>query len=195
MKTKTLIVVLLDESGSMAGKSPDVVGGFNSFIDSQKAIAEDEGRMLFIKFNTAVSVVFDSMKLDHVPPLNETTYRPGGNTALYDAISIGVDLADKQKLPDERVICVILTDGEENSSRKTTLAMVKDLIAKRESVGNWTFTYIGENPDEWSRETGTKLVNTVSFDQTDTGANFHSAGYGCSGLRTQSDGQSSELFR
>jgi len=106
-----------------------------------------------------------------------------------------VDLADKLKLADERVICVIMTDGEENSSRTTGLADVKKLITKRESAGDWTFTYIGENPEKWARETGTKSGNTASFDQTDSKANFATMLFGCSGLRSQPEAQSSNLFR
>lgn len=40
--TKTLIVVILDESGSMQEQKNDVVGGYQSFIDDQKTIKEDQ---------------------------------------------------------------------------------------------------------------------------------------------------------
>lgn len=39
---KTLIVVILDESGSMQIQKNDVVGGYKSFIDEQKEITEDQ---------------------------------------------------------------------------------------------------------------------------------------------------------
>ena len=43
--TKTLIIVILDESGSMARKKSEVISGFNNFIDQQKEISTDEARM------------------------------------------------------------------------------------------------------------------------------------------------------
>lgn len=40
--TKTLIVVILDESGSMEVQKSDVIGGFNSFIDTQREVMNDK---------------------------------------------------------------------------------------------------------------------------------------------------------
>ena len=54
---KTLIIVILDESGSMGSKKSDVIGGFNSFIDDQKKIKNDTARLYMVKFNTVVNVV------------------------------------------------------------------------------------------------------------------------------------------
>lgn len=42
---KTLIVVILDESGSMQMQKNDVVGGYQSFIAEQKDITEDQVRV------------------------------------------------------------------------------------------------------------------------------------------------------
>ena len=56
-KTKTLIIVILDESGSMDEKKRDVLGGFNQFIEDQKKIENDQARLYLVKFNTEVSVV------------------------------------------------------------------------------------------------------------------------------------------
>ena len=57
-KTKTLIIVILDESGSMDEKKRDVLSGFNQFIADQKKIENDQARLYLVKFNTEVSVVF-----------------------------------------------------------------------------------------------------------------------------------------
>lgn len=117
---KTLIVIILDESGSMGTKINDVIGGFNGFIDEQKQIKDDEATFYMIKFNTATCVVHSGVPMNEVPHLSTSTYTPGGGTALYDAVAEGVRIAEKGKKIDERVICVIMTDGEENSSRETT---------------------------------------------------------------------------
>ena len=58
-KTKTLIIVILDESGSKNEKKRDVLGGFNQFIADQKKIENDQARLYLVKFNTEVSVVND----------------------------------------------------------------------------------------------------------------------------------------
>ncbi len=54
---KTLIIVILDESGSMNTKKSDVIGGFNCFIADQKKIKNDSARLYLVKFNSMVTSV------------------------------------------------------------------------------------------------------------------------------------------
>ena len=54
----TEVVLILDKSGSMAGKESDTIGGFNSFIEKQK---KEEGdcfisTYLFSNKNKAISL-------------------------------------------------------------------------------------------------------------------------------------------
>lgn len=42
IKTKTLIIVILDESGSMQAQKGDVIGGYNSFLEEQKKACEND---------------------------------------------------------------------------------------------------------------------------------------------------------
>ena len=109
------------------------------------------------------SISSSGVALDDVPELTDQTYLPGGMTALYDAIAEGVRLADNDKTEDERVICVIMTDGEENSSRETTEDQVKDIISGQEGRGDWTFLYIGENPDRWVKDTGMSAHHGLQY--------------------------------
>jgi Mg-chelatase subunit ChlD len=166
-KKKTLICVILDESGSMATKKADVIGGFNQFLRDQKALTVDEMRLSLTKFNTLCSTVYSAMPVAAVPELTEATYVPGGNTALFDAVAETVRLADKDKLEDERVLVLVMTDGQENSSRETTKAQIQAIIAERTARGNWSFAYIGENPERWARETGASVRNAVQYQHGD----------------------------
>ena len=56
------------------------------------------------------------------------SYQPGGNTALNDAIGITVRKVDADRPQVHKVVTVIMTDGEENSSREWTHDAVKALI-------------------------------------------------------------------
>ncbi|XP_054165807.1 uncharacterized protein LOC128963329 [Oppia nitens] len=192
--SKTLIIVILDESGSMGNKKSDVLGGFNSFVSDQKQIKNDHARLYMVKFNTTVSIVHKGIDLADVPELTANNYLPGGMTALYDAIAEGVRLADKDKKEDERVICVIMTDGEENSSRETTKQQVKDIITGYQNRGDWTFIYIGENPDRWSRDAGMSGGNATNYDHVDTRRNYMMANSAVSQFRRSLSKQSSNLL-
>jgi len=169
---KTLIVIVLDESGSMASKLQDVLGGYNTFLDQQKAVKEDEARLILIKFNTTATPTLNCIPLEDVPKLTTANFTPGGGTALFDAISTGITMAEGSQSMVDRTIVVIMTDGEENSSRKTSKEQVKALIKKKEDTGCWTFVYIGENPEAWSRETGMSTHNVATYNHYDQGANF-----------------------
>lgn len=48
-----------------------------------------------------------------------------------------------------KVLCVIVTDGLENSSTETSPEQLAAIIAEREQRG-WTFIYMGANQDAWA---------------------------------------------
>lgn len=115
----TEIVVILDRSGSMESIRDDAIGGFNAFMESQKAVA-GEATSTLVQFNTTLETVHENVPLQDMPLLDSKTYVPGGGTALLDAVGLTVDRVGKRlavtpedKRP-EKVMVAILTDGEEN---------------------------------------------------------------------------------
>lgn len=76
-------------------------------------------------------------------------YAPNGGTAMNDAIGIAINKIGKwlSDMPEEerpsKNLIVIMTDGEENSSREYTLAQVQDMIKHQTEKYNWTFVYMG----------------------------------------------------
>lgn len=99
-RRQTLIMVDLDESGSMGVKQADVIGGFNRFLDDQKKLT-DPCRMGVVMFNTEVRRAVTPRWIAEVPLLDTTAYRPGGNTALLDAVGISIRMAAEQREESE----------------------------------------------------------------------------------------------
>ncbi|CAG2164990.1 unnamed protein product [Oppiella nova] len=182
--SKTLIVVVLDESGSMSPKLTDTLGGFNQFMTSQRQVPNDQGYVYLVTFNSTVKVLYKGVPLDDIPALTGDNYKPSGYTALYDAIGRGVGVALEDKGAEDRVICVIMTDGEENASKHTTLAQVREVIAECEGKGDWTFVYIGENPEQWSRSTGMSHGSSTRYNHHNSEDNYSSANSAVTRLRT-----------
>ncbi|CAG2181503.1 unnamed protein product, partial [Oppiella nova] len=153
---KTKIIILLDESLSMRKKRNEVIGGFNAFLREQKRLKCDTSHLYLIKFNTNVNIVYSGINVTDVPELKPSLYSPCGRTALFDAISEGIHIAeeDADDIENEKVICVIITDGEENCSKDTTKEQIRRFIAQYEAKGNWAFVYIGKNPERWTKEVG-----------------------------------------
>ena len=78
----TLLVMLLDRSGSMHRIRAEVEEGFDAFIADQR---DDGGRctVSLYQFDSGFEPVYVGVPIGDVPPLS---IRPRGNTALYDAI-------------------------------------------------------------------------------------------------------------
>jgi hypothetical protein len=75
-----------------------------------------------------------------------------GGTALLDAV--GMTLSSVREHAAHRYIAIVHTDGEENASREWTAAAVRELIARLEEKGNWTFAFFGEGIDAWQQAEG-----------------------------------------
>jgi hypothetical protein len=79
----------------------------------------------------------------HAPqPLASISYEykaDGEATALWDAM--GQALVS-QKSREELVICLIVTDGEDNASRELDRRHVQEMVRAREEMGNWVFVFL-----------------------------------------------------
>ena len=122
-KGLTELVFIVDRSGSMAGLEKDTIGGFNAMLKEQAEL-EGEARVTTVLFDNQYRLLHDRIDIRAVAPLTEKDYRVGGGTALLDAIGRTIKkirAVQKQTAEDyraEKVLFVIITDGEENSSRK-----------------------------------------------------------------------------
>lgn len=163
-KGLTEMAFILDMSGSMSGLADDTIGGYNSLIEKQKE-EDGEAYVSTVLFDDRYIMLHDHINIQDIKPLTNEDYRPMGMTALLDAIgktvnSIGVRLNDtpEEERP-EKVIVVITTDGQENSSREFTKAKIKEMIEHQQSKYNWVFMFLGANMDAVS-EAGSLGINT-----------------------------------
>jgi uncharacterized protein YegL len=170
----TEIICVVDKSGSMSPRTADVIGGFNQFLEDQKKVA-GEALITLTLFDTSYTVVHNGKALGTVPPLNNNTYIAGGMTALLDAIGKTIDEvgARLHKTPEsdrpEKVIFLIITDGEENSSKEYRLEQIKEKIKIQQESFKWAFVYLGANQDAFLGATtlnipgsNSKLVDLIS---------------------------------
>jgi hypothetical protein len=165
-KQRVLVNVILDKSGSMSTKVQDVIGGFNLYLDElAKESAVDYGFSLTL-FDTVVEMRYKAAPLAKVAELDDGTYRPSGNTALLDAIGNTVQTANTEGF--DKIVTVIMTDGEENSSSEWKLNAIRELIKTKEAAGNWTFVFLGANVDafEQGANLGVPVAQSVHYDPT-----------------------------
>lgn len=156
----THLTFVVDRSGSMDTVKRDAQGGINSLLKNQFA---EEGVL------TVTLVDFDTIHETKQRMVSEKfSYElvPRGGTALFDAVGreIQKTKTDIEILPKglrpEKVIFVIVTDGDENSSRQYDLQKTKALIETQQGAG-WTFQFIGADQSAWQ---GAALgVNTTQY--------------------------------
>lgn len=168
MKGKlTEMVFIIDRSGSMSGLESDTIGGFNSMIEKQKK--EGDAIVSTVLFSDRMQVLHDRISLDKVPKLTEEEYFVTGSTALLDAVGETIERIRRTQgspgsvVPDVTLF-VIITDGQENSSREYSYRKVKELIEARKKDG-WDFLFIGANIDvaEEAGRIGICRENTVQY--------------------------------
>lgn len=141
MEGELHVIIILDESGSMDPIKKDIIGSFNKFIRDQQALdSKDTTLVTFIKFNDKITSVFEKTKLEDVKEITSKDYVPDRCTALDDAVGTMIDKYSK----DKNVCMVVITDGEENASRKYTRFLVKDKIDERKKEG-WKFIYLSSD--------------------------------------------------
>lgn len=145
---RSRIIMLVDETGSMHRHKPVTISSYNEWLDSNRTKEEEEDhfpKFTLVKFNT-VHKLQEFESVETAPALTAENYQPNNMTALYDAIGETLECYKQEK--DN--IMVILTDGEENSSRKWTREMVSSKIKLFTDEKGWIFHYLGANQDAWS---------------------------------------------
>jgi len=146
---KTKVVLILDRSGSMYDCVEDTVGGVKSFIDEQKKLP-GEVEFSLVSFNTTMNTVYDSIPINQV---GDFEFIPSGGTALLDAVgtvidSVGEKLANtKEEDRPGAVVIMIVTDGEENSSKEYKLDGIQSKIKHQQDVYKWQFSFLGADQD------------------------------------------------
>lgn len=151
-KGRTELVFILDKSGSMSGLEADTVGGFNAMLEKQKKV-DGECRITTALFDNGYELLHDRIDIQAVRPLTEKEYQVGGSTALLDAIGRTIQKIDgaqrhtAEEFRAEKVLCVIITDGEENASREYTAEKVRALIERQKEQFGWEFIFLGANID------------------------------------------------
>lgn len=151
-KGLTELVFILDKSGSMSGLEKDTIGGYNSMLEKQKAV-DGECRITTVLFDNNYELLHDRIDIRAVNPITEKEYQVGGSTALLDAIGRTIHKignAQKNTADDyrsEKVMFVIITDGEENASREYSADKVKAQIERQKTKYGWEFIFLGANID------------------------------------------------
>jgi len=146
------LVFILDKSGSMSGMEKDTIDGYNATLDTNKE-ADGECKVTTVLFDDNYTLLHDRVDIKEIKHITKKEYVVGGNTALLDALgrtinSIGCALHEtpEDERP-EKVLFVIITDGEENHSVEFTADQIRGMVDHQRDVYKWEFLFLGANID------------------------------------------------
>ena len=144
----TLLVLVIDRSGSMQSIQEDMEGGIKTLLAEQ---AKEKGTCLvtIAQFDDEYELLADGVPMAELEP-----YRlvPRGSTALLDALGRTIahvkgrlDGLSAEDVPGHVMVAVV-TDGMENASQEWSHMQVMDSVKARVADG-WDFTFLGANQD------------------------------------------------
>ncbi len=157
------VVFLLDRSGSMRGMEEDTIGGFNSYIESQK---KNNVKVTTVLFDDKYEVLHNRVDIKKINELTKEDYYVRGCTALLDAV--GKTIKKIESITDNKVIFIITTDGLENSSCEYNKSQIKEMI---EGHSDWEFMFVGANIDSYDEGSslGIKKNNISNYKKDKAG--------------------------
>ncbi len=145
----THISAIIDRSGSMESIRTDTEGGFNVFLRDQKE-QPGEATISLTTFDDLIEIEYAMIPIRDAPLFVLT---PRGYTALLDAVGVTIqNLGEKLAAMDEpdrpeKVLVVIVTDGQENHSREYSYDQIRGIIEEQTRQYSWEFLFLGANQD------------------------------------------------
>lgn len=171
----TEIIFVIDASGSMSHLVGDTIGGFNGFIKSQQAL-DGKATLTTVLFDSGLKTLHDGVDIREVKPMTTSDYCAGGMTAMLDAIGETINRVQDRhdelgNEKPEKVLFVITTDGEENSSHKFTKKQIEKMIKHQTNGHGWEFMFLGANMDavKEANDIGISSSHSHTYDYTNRG--------------------------
>ena len=172
----THIHILLDRTGSMEIIRDDTIGGFNTFLEEQKALP-GKATLSLVQFDSQdpYEVVHNFKDIQDVPELTRETFVPRAYTPLLDAIGRSINdvasaLAKKTEKP-EKVVVVIITDGQENASMEFRKDQIEKMVKEKQDTDKWQFVFLSADLASIgdAMALGFNAASTMAYDQDKDG--------------------------
>lgn len=144
----TLVVVLLDRSGSMASMKDTALESLNGIIHNQKMKPDGLRFSLMLFDEMSIDFLYTAEAIEKVARITPAQFQPRAGTPLLDSVAKAIIHADSTKKVGEQVMIAIITDGLENQSTEYNRETLFSWIQNKQDEG-WEFMFMGANQDAW----------------------------------------------
>ena len=160
-KNNLSVFVALDRSGSMSGERwIHAIDSINDYVNGLKK-EKIEGVVTITAFDYGQSMrldtIVDNQSIAYYESLKHDVLQPSGMTPLFDAAAHVMDRALENN--SKRTVVVIMTDGEENSSKEYNQTKIKQKVEQLQSKGAEVI-FLGANFDVSGYTSGSGLAMT-----------------------------------
>lgn len=169
MNEPTQVMFVLDRTGSMHSRKRETISLFNEYVNGLRAL-DERPHLSLMQFDTqGIDLLYTDRDVNDIEFLTDETFQPRSGTNLFDAVGEGIEQA--KKLPGEKKVVVVLTDGEENSSKEYKKETIKTLLTEVQDERKWMVIFLGADFDAWDEGfgMGVSVSNTVAYASSNVG--------------------------
>jgi Mg-chelatase subunit ChlD len=131
------LLFILDKSRSMADSESQVTKALLGFVTT---LQNPPGQLRYLATLVCFAHEPETIVVDQPLEQLAVEYKADGEgTALFDALAHALPL---ERSRDEMIICVIISDGQENSSKEANERQVAAMVSARRELGNWRFLWL-----------------------------------------------------
>ena len=153
MKQYTDITIMLDRSGSMESIKKTMESALDELMIAHRKNPTTKFTLVQFDGENPYELVFENRSATEVP---EIKIYPRGSTPLIDCLCQTIDKTgqrlsrmNREDRPDQ-VLMIVITDGQENTSREFKRSDVKNKIAKQRDGYNWQFMFLGADENAFN---------------------------------------------
>jgi uncharacterized protein YegL len=150
-RRKLHVALVRDESGSMASLKRETLSGLNEQLQELKKKPEIDTTITFVTFSGPehVNLRYALKPLSEIKEFTDKDYNPDGMTAMYDGVAKCIHTISNEVQDDDltNYLVLVVSDGQENSSKEFTSKDVAKLIQEKKDTKKWSINYIGANQD------------------------------------------------
>lgn len=195
----THVAIVLDESFSMLGCAGRTISALNEYLGGLRQ-QTNRYRVTLASFNTnGTKFRYVNQDIREILPMVDgIDYVPAGGTPLYDATADVISHLTVTK-GSALAMLIVLTDGEENSSRYTSQYQIQSLIRQKQAEG-WAVIFLGadlsrEEVRRYSQAMGMDTANAASYGKASTGDMFHTMAGATQGFVVSGGATASNTFQ
>jgi Mg-chelatase subunit ChlD len=131
------LLVILDKSLSMVEHQEQVTTSLRGFVQTLTSAPHQPRYVVtLVGFSNEAETLLEGQPIETLA----IHYKADGEgTALWDALAHAFALEKSRRA---HVICLIVSDGEENASRETDQRQIAAMVRNRLEWGNWIFLWL-----------------------------------------------------